>query len=97
MYVDVHVGTLASKQACLSGAYLLVRSTLHLRSQALETLSRLTDANEELDWLNTADHETAGMHVCMHACMHVCMYAWPVDLHSCNRRLLCPHALVRVG
>ena len=57
MYVDVHVGTLASKQACISGACLLVRSNLHLRSQALETLSRLTDANEELDWLNTADHE----------------------------------------
>ena len=89
MYVDVHVGTLASKQACISGACLLVRSNLHLRSQALETLSRLTDANEELDWLNTADHEAAGMHGCMrgiHACMYVCMGVYRICMrHLCHR------------
>ena len=40
-----------------------MHENLYLRSQALESFSRLTDQSEALDWLNTSDGETQ---VCMH-------------------------------
>ena len=46
---------LAGGLAALS--YLLVHENLYLRSQALESLSRLTDQSEHLDWLDSSDHE----------------------------------------
>lgn len=46
---------LAGGLAALS--YLLVHENLYLRSQALESLSRVTDQSEHLDWLDSSDHE----------------------------------------
>ena len=37
---------------------LLVHENLYLRSQALESFSRLTDQSEHIDWLDTTDHES---------------------------------------
>jgi tetratricopeptide (TPR) repeat protein len=45
---------LAGGLAALSD--LLVHDNLYLRSQALESFSRLTDQCDEIDWLDTSDH-----------------------------------------
>jgi hypothetical protein len=51
---------LAGGLAALSD--LTVHENLYLRSQALESFSRLTDQSEHLDWLNVSDGETQVRH-----------------------------------
>jgi len=36
---------------------LMVHENLYLRSQAVESFARLTDASEHIDWLDTSDHQ----------------------------------------